>query len=265
VSAKQVVVFAKQRLPVKYPTDTAKSSRPSRLPEMHTPPAKHSSSYVEELFAIQDTRDQLPKLPYRAGDSPEFAGRNASKVDAAPVHSAGPPRRKVLNEPVSPPPPHSPPPCGPGEFRSRARPNGAEFLRYPAMADRSKHHKRTERSTQDERALMLEQGKLLELVEAAVRSGHVILVGAEDTLEKKCSLPGKQVELLVDAPYKYFSSRTVAVAQQKDALVACADCMPMSAAYSMCMFFLVALEIVIAMYGYACLAAYLRSSSVTPV
>ena len=97
------------------------------------------------------------------------------------------------------------------------------------------------------------------LVQAAMRSGHVVLVGAEDTLEKKCSLPGKQVELLVDAPCKYFSSLRVAVAQQKDALVACADCMPISAAYSMCMFCLVVVEIVIVMYGYVCLAAYLRS------
>ena len=85
---------------------------------------------------------------------------------------------------------------------------------------------RTERSSNDERAQMLEQAKLLELVHAAVRSGHVVLVGAEDTWEKT----GKQVELLRDAPYKYFSFLTVVV-----------------------------------MYGYAFLAAYLRSASVTPV
>jgi hypothetical protein len=112
---------------------------------------------------------------------------------------------------------------------------------------------------------MLEQAKLLELVQAAIRSGHVVLVGAEDTWDNKCSSPGKQVRLLVDAPCKYFSSLKVAVAQQKDALVACADCMPLSVAYSMCMFCLVVVEIVIVMYGYACLAAYLRSPSVTPL
>ena len=36
------------------------------------------------------------------------------------------------------------------------------------------------------RAQMLEQDKLLELVHAAMRSGHVVLVGAEDTRKKKC-------------------------------------------------------------------------------
>ena len=40
------------------------------------------------------------------------------------------------------------------------------------------------------RAQMLEQDKLLELVHAAMRSGLVVLVGAEDTREKKCQ--GKQ-------------------------------------------------------------------------
>jgi hypothetical protein len=104
---------------------------------------------------------------------------------------------------------------------------------------------------------MLEQAKLLELVQAAMRSGNVILVGAEDTSEKRCCSPGKQVELLVDAPYEYFSSLTLAVAQQKDALVACADYMPISATNSMCMFCLAVVEIVIVMYGYACLAAYI--------
>ena len=85
---------------------------------------------------------------------------------------------------------------------------------------------RTERSTHDDRAQMLEQAKLLELVHAAVRSGHVVLVGAKDTSEKT----GKQVEFLRDAPYKYFSFLTVVV-----------------------------------IYGYAFLTAYLRSASVTPV
>jgi hypothetical protein len=106
-------------------------------------------------------------------------------------------------------------------------------------------------------AQMSEQAKLLELVQAAIRSGHVVLVGAEDTVVgKPRSLPGRQVELLGDAPYKYLSSLTEAVTQQKDALVACAACMPVSAAY-MCKFCLVVVEIVIVMYGYACLAAYL--------
>jgi hypothetical protein len=157
--------------------------------------------------------------------------------------------------------PASPPPGGPDEFRSFARPNGAGFLRSPGIADRSKHHERAERSMHDIRAQMLEQAKLLELVQAAIRSGHVVLVGAEDTVVgKPCSLPGRQVEVLGDAPYKYVSSLTEAVTQQKDARVACAACMPVSAAY-MCKFCLVVVEIVIAMYGYACLAAYLRSQS----
>ena len=85
---------------------------------------------------------------------------------------------------------------------------------------------RTERSTHDERTQMLEQATLLELVHAAVRSGHVVLVGAADNWEKTV----KEVELLCDAPYKYFTFLTVVV-----------------------------------MYGYAFLAAYLSSASVTPV
>ena len=230
------LVCAKQGLPVRDPANTATSAKPSRL-----------------------------------------------QVDAITVSSAGPPRRKALNEPASPPPTllHAaltlyeagPSPkaqtCPRGEayeFRSCARPTGAEFLRSQAIADRSKHHERAERSTHDGRAQMLEQAKLLELVQAAVRSGHVVLVGAEDTWEKRCCSPGKQVELLVDASYEYFSSLTVAVAQQKDALVvACADCMPISAAYSMCKFCLVVVEIVIVMYGYACLAAYICARLCTPV
>jgi hypothetical protein len=258
------LVCAKQHLPVRNPANTATRAKPSRLPNMQTSPAKDSSSYVESLFTIPDIKGQLPKLPYRASDSPEAAERKASKVDATPVSSTAPPRRKGLNERASPPPPHSPP-CGPDEFRRCGRPNGAEFLRAQAIADRSKHHERTERSTHDERAQMLEQAKLLELVQAAIRSGHVVLVGAEDTWDNKCSSPGKQVRLLVDAPCKYFSSLKAAVALQKDALLACADCMPLSAAYSMCMLCLVVVEIVIVMYGYACLAAYLRSPSVTPL
>ena len=223
-------VCAKQHLPVRNPANTAKSAKPSRL-----------------------------------------------QLDATTVSSAGPPRRKVLNEPASPPPPllhaaltiyeagpgpkaqTSPPRVGAYEFRSCARPTGAEFLRSQAIADRSKHHERAERSTHHERAQMLEQAKLLELVQAAMRSGHVVLVGAVDTSEKRCCSPGKQVELLVDAPYEYFSSLTVAaaVAQQKAALVACAGCMTISEAY-LCMFCLTVVEIVMVMCGYACLAAYLR-------
>ena len=222
-------------------------------------------------------------LPVRdPANTATSAKRSRLQVDAITVSSAGPPRRKALNEPASPPPTllhaaltlheagPSPKaqtcPRGAYEFRSCARPTGAEFLRSQAIADRSKHHERAERSTHDGRAQMLEQAKLLELVQAAVRSGHVVLVGAEDTWEKRCCSPGKQVELLVDASYEYFSSFTVAVAQQKDALVvACADCMPISAAYSMCMFCLVVVEIVIVMYGYACLAAYICARLCTPV
>jgi hypothetical protein len=40
------------------------------------------------------------------------------------------------------------------------------------------------------RSQMLEKDKLLELMHAAMRSGHVVLVGAEDTRENKCQ--GKQ-------------------------------------------------------------------------
>ena len=228
------LVCAKQHLPARDPADTATSAKPSRL-----------------------------------------------QIDATTVTSAGSPRRKVLNEPASPHPPllHAAltiyeagprpdpkaqtysPPGGAYESRSCARPNGAECLRSQAIADRSKHHEHAERSTHDERAQMLEQAKLLELVQAAMRSGHVVLVGAEDTVVgKPCSLPARQVELLGDAPYKYLSSLTEAVTQQKDALVACAACMPVSAAY-MCTFCLVVVEIVIVMYGYVCLAAYLRSQS----
>ncbi len=178
-----------------------------------------------------------------------------------PANSAKSAKQSLLQVGPGTTAPPSPPPGGPDEFRSSARPNGAGFLRSPGIADRSKHHERAERSMHDIRAQMLEQAKLLELVQAAVRSGHVVLVVAEDTVVgNPCSLPGRQVELLGDAPYKYLSSLTEAVTQQKDARVACAACMPVSAAY-MCKFCLVVVEIVIVMYGYACLAAYLRSQS----
>jgi hypothetical protein len=109
------------------------------------------------------------------------------QVDATTVSSAGPPRHKVLNEPTSPLPPllHVAltfKKLGPYEFC--ARPTGAEFLRSQAIADRSKHHERAERSTHDGHAQMLEQAKLLELVQAAMRSGHL---GKELLLARKAS------------------------------------------------------------------------------
>jgi len=50
-----------------------------------------------------------------------------------------------------------------------------------------------------------EHAQLLQLLQAAVLSGHVVLVGAEEKWE---------------APQKYFSSVTAAFAQQKTAFVA---------------------------------------------
>ena len=97
-------------------------------------------------------------------------------------------------------------------------------------------------------ARSMKDEKLLELLQAAIRSGHVVLVGAEDTWKESCPLPGQRGRL---------SSVTAAVAQQKAALVACAGCMTISGAY-LCMFCLAVVEIVIVMCGYACLAAYLR-------
>jgi hypothetical protein len=94
----------------------------------------------------------------------------------------------------------------------------------------------------------MQDGKLLELLHAAIRSGHVVLVGAEETFKE---LPGLQhVQLRGDV-----SSVTAAVAQQKTTLVVCAACMPISAAY-LCRFCLAVVEIVIVMY--ACMAAYMR-------
>jgi len=73
---------------------------------------------------------------------------------------------------------------------------------------------------------------LLELLHSAVRSGHVVLVGAEDTwkdLKESCScFRGKQSELLAHVWV------------------------------TVCMCCLVLLEIIIVMYAYAYLFAYLR-------
>jgi hypothetical protein len=60
--------------------------------------------------------------------------------------------------------------------------------------------------------------ELWELLQTAIRSGHVVLVGAEDTWKESCALPGQQVQLRGDSLYKYFASVIAAVAQLTSSL-----------------------------------------------
>ena len=62
------------------------------------------------------------------------------------------------------------------------------------------------------------KSELWELLQTAIRSGHVVLVGAEDTWKDSCASPGQQVQLRGDALYKCFASILAAVAQLTSSL-----------------------------------------------
>ena len=104
------------------------------------------------------------------------------------------------------------------EYQSCAQPNGAPEsssrqparprldLAAPDPGDTARNVMRVINTSSVVKPQMLEHAQLLELLQTAVLSGHVVLVGAEEKWD-----PG---------PHKYLSSVTAAVAQHKTAFVA---------------------------------------------
>jgi hypothetical protein len=207
---------------VKHLAFTAKSAKPSHRPldatatlveRMSTNPSTKTLSDIYDkgkrvLVSVDFNVPQDKKIP------------NNQRIAAA-IPSVRPTMRKVWKEP---------PASDSSITTTAAKPSHRQLNSLRIAA----------RSMKDE--------KLLELLQAAITSGHVVLVGADDTWKESCPLPGQQERL---------SCVTAAVAQQKAALVACAGCMTISGAH-LSMFCLAVVEIIIVMCGYACLAAYLR-------
>ena len=122
--------------------------------------------------------------------------------------------------PLSPTPPRhtTNSPVLSDEYQSCAQPNGAPEsssrqparprleLAAPDPGDTARNVVRVINTSSVVKIQMLENAKLLELLQTAVLSGHVVLVGAEEMWD-----PGT---------HKYLSSVTAAVAQHKTAFVA---------------------------------------------
>ena len=104
------------------------------------------------------------------------------------------------------------------EYQSCAQPNGAPEsssrqparprldLAAPDPGDTARNVMRVINTSSVVKTQMLEHAQLLELLQTAVLSGHVVSVDAEETRDP--------------APQKYLSSVTAAVAQHKTAFVA---------------------------------------------
>jgi hypothetical protein len=129
-----------------------------------------------------------------------------SGLEAVPVPPTGDKRASPPGGPLSPTPLRHTrnSPVLSDEYQSCAQPNSA-----PGSSRRQPARPRLDLAAPDPsdvKTHMSEHAQLLELLQTAVLSGHVVLVGAKDKWD-----PG---------PQKYLSSVTAAVAQLKTAFVA---------------------------------------------
>jgi hypothetical protein len=184
-----------------YLATTAKSANPSHRQLDATPVERMSMNQSKKSLSDNYVKGKrvLVRVDFNVPQVKKTGEITNNQRIAAAIPSTRPPTRKVLKEhPVSD--------TSTTTTAKSAKPSRRLSLRqfdYTHGIDRS-----------------MQDGKLLELLHAAIRSGHVVLVGAEETFKE---LPGLQHVH--------------------------------SAAY-LCRFCLAVVEIVIVMY--ACMAAYMR-------